>query len=443
MVSLRHFLLLEVKKLNYKRAKIFVLLFVFCIVAYFTNDFQLINIEKTAIIVALGIDKSEDGLEVTTQIAVPQASNQNTSNSDAILSAKDKTLYGALEKISLETGWYPKLTFCNLILLGKDLTNENFTPIIDYILTSNRFQSSAVIATTEQSAKETLKSATPLDYISSFALQKILLRNLDRSSSVLVSDVRKFTSLSRSRSQFCYAPLIKTVKTDDKPQGDSSTSASLFNQFAMVNENHNSKINALVSGDGSSSNGQNSDSSSQSNGENQNKSVVFEASSTLVFSNGKLACTFSKEQTHCYNLITKTVRETFIPVTIKKGDKQIDALISVVSNKPKINLQIIDNLPHLKIELTLVCEKEETYQNQTVSELVVANKVSKEGLFEVEKRVESEVKQLVNLSILSNCDFLQTKEMLYRFCPNDYYKFKDDILSLLKFDVTVHCKNYR
>ena len=141
--------------MKYKRAKIFLLLFVFCIIAYFSNDFQLINIEKTAIIVAIGIDKTQDKqLEVTAQIAVPQASNQNESNSDAILSAKDKTLYGALEKLSLQTGWYPKLTFCNLILLGNSLTQENFTPIIDYVLTSNRFQNSAVIATCEKDAKE-------------------------------------------------------------------------------------------------------------------------------------------------------------------------------------------------------------------------------------------------------------------------------------------------
>ena len=121
----------------YKRAKIIGLLFIFCMVAYFSNDFQLINIEKTAIIVALGIDRADEDLEVSVQIAVPQASNQNSTNSDAILSAKDRTLYGALEKISLQTGWYPKLTFCNLIIMGQDLVKENFTPIIDYILTSN------------------------------------------------------------------------------------------------------------------------------------------------------------------------------------------------------------------------------------------------------------------------------------------------------------------
>ena len=159
----------------YKRAKIILLLFIFCMVAFFTNDFQLINIEKTAIIVALGIDKAEnEQIEVTAQIAVPQASNQNTTNSDAILSAKEKTLYGALEKISLQTGWYPKLTFCNLILLGSDLIKGDFMPIIDYVLTSNRFQNSAVLAVSEKKASDLLKATTPLDYISSFALQKIL-----------------------------------------------------------------------------------------------------------------------------------------------------------------------------------------------------------------------------------------------------------------------------
>lgn len=410
-------------------------------VAFFTNDFQLINIEKTAIIVALGIDKAEnEQIEVTAQIAVPQASNQNTTNSDAILSAKEKTLYGALEKISLQTGWYPKLTFCNLILLGSDLIKGDFMPIIDYVLTSNRFQNSAVLAISEKKASDLLKATTPLDYISSFALQKILLRNLDRTSSVLVADVRKLCALSRSHSEFFYMPLIKEVKTQDKSQGSESSGGQTESQSSYIKENTN--IYPLISGDGSSSSGGGSSSGQQGSG-GQNKPSVFEASSTVLFSKNSGVCIFTKEQTHCYNMIIKQVKETFIPITIKQGEKNINALISVVSNKSKIKLSVDEARLKLKISLTLTCEKEETYKNESTQELAKFNKLSNESIKEVEKKLKNEITNLIELSKSTECDFLQLKELLYRKGNNYYCKFKDNIFSAIDYEVDVVCKNYR
>ena len=40
------------------------------------------------IIVALGVDKAQTELEVTAQIAIPQATNEQATNSDAIITAK-------------------------------------------------------------------------------------------------------------------------------------------------------------------------------------------------------------------------------------------------------------------------------------------------------------------------------------------------------------------
>ena len=420
----------------YKRAKIIGLLFIFCMVAYFSNDFQLINIEKTAIIVAVGIDKADENLEVSVQIAVPQASNQNSTNSDAILSAKDKTLYGALEKISLQTGWYPKLTFCNLIILGQDLIKENFTPILDYILTSNRFQNSAVIAVAEKSAKDTLKSTTPLDFVSSFALQKILLRNLDRTSSVLVTDIRKLCALTRSHSEFCYMPLIKTVKTEDKEQGGLQTS--IIEQSTSLQ----AKAISTSSSDGSSGNssgGQSNSGESQS----ENKPSVFDASNTLVFSKGELKGILTPTLTHCFNIITKEVKETFIHVEFTRGQKRVNSLISVVTNKYSVKLSIKEGVPKVVVDLTLVCEKEETYDDQNITELAKFNKVSKEGISALEQKLTNDIVELIEYSKTTNCDYLELKELLYRSGNKNYATFKDNLLDLLEYEVRVKCKNYR
>ena len=205
-------------------------------------------------------------------------------------------------------------------------------------------------------------------------------------------------------------PLIKTIQTDDKQQGDSSSSSAGFysdnehiGNFLSFKQNGNvlrkQSHLPLVSGDGSGSSG--GGSSNGSGGGNENKSVVFDASSTLFFSNGFISCTLSKEQTHAYNLITKSVRETFIPVTINRNGKKVNALISVVSNIHKIKLSIDGATPTLNINLTLVCEKEETYENENVNELAKANKVSKDALKELERYLTQVIKELVSISVNS------------------------------------------
>ena len=53
-------------------------------ILFFSNDFGLIDIEKTAIITAIAIDKAEDGdYLVTCQIAVPEATGAVSENQKA------------------------------------------------------------------------------------------------------------------------------------------------------------------------------------------------------------------------------------------------------------------------------------------------------------------------------------------------------------------------
>lgn len=410
----------------YKRAKIYILLFILCAISFFTNDFQLINIEKTAIIVALGIDKNQDEYEVTTQIAIPQASTQNSTNSDAILSAKGKTVYDALENISLETGWYPKLTFCNLIIINQELFLSDYFPLINYFLTSSRVQNSAVIASCEKSAKEVLSSSTPLDYVSSFALQKILLRNLDRTSSVLVNNVEQFASLNYSHSAFGYIPLIKSIQTDDKPKQDGESTSGVSFIFNDTAKSSNSN-----------------EQGSQKGGANQEKTTLFYASDTIFFSNGKKVCTFNKEQTQAYSLLTKPVREAFIAVNYTKNGKDVNSLLSIVDNVFSFKLEINNGIPILKIKLKLVCEREEFLGEQSAEGLSEYALASGEGLNALKQKMQADIKELFELSKQTNCDFFQIKELLYRKGKKDYFALKDSILQVCNLQFCVECKNYR
>lgn len=419
--------------MNYKRSKAMLILFLVGLILFFTSDFELIDIEKTAIIVALGIDKNQNELEVTAQIAIPQATNEQATNSDAIIAASGKTMFDAIENIALKTGWYPKLSFCNLIVFGKEVVEEDFFPLVDYVLTSNRFQNSTILSTTDKSAKEVLSCSTPLDFISSFALQKILLRNVDRANAVLAPDVREFCVDNRSHSAFCYLPIIKIIKnSDDKIKG------------AEANQSKAPIPNICTANTlGKSSGGKSGSGSNEKNSASEGQTGIFDATNTLFFSRGQSCCVLNEKQSLCYNLLTKKVGECFWEVDFKKNGKQTKALISIVSNK--FNLKLTFNNGQLKLlaKLKLICEKEETFLREDTFDLSSPNIVSKEGLNALKSSVYEHIDQLIKLSIENDCDFFGLKNITYQRHNKLFATQKYSLLKKLDYQIEVQAVNQK
>ncbi len=433
--------------MNYKKAKIMAALFLITCLLFFTSDFQLIDIEKTAIIAALGVDLKDNAFEVTAQIAIPQASDDNSSNSDAIIVSQGKTLFEAIDNIATTTGWYPKLAFCNLIIFGKSLTEQKFLPLVDYMLTSDRFQNSAILAAADGSAKDILSSATPLDFISSFALEKILVRTIDRSNTVLVTDIREFASFAKSRSGFSYLPFVKKVQTGDKEKGGEADSSSSSNgsfsddlqaqNVSDLNKKSGYKsiiLTSQVQGGGGSGKGGNS-------GEGKG-GIIFDASNTLLFSNGNFAGELNSDQTLCYNFLTEAVSEAFIPVTYEQGGNTINSIMAVTGNHADISLDVKSGLPKLKIALELTCKKEEKNANQSVLELIESDKVSKAAAKALEKKIENILYSVAEISKTAKCDVFKLREYLYRHSPEKYGSLKDVILSCFQAEIDVKIKNF-
>lgn len=420
---------------NYNRAKTIFAAFLVTCVLFFTNDCQLIDVQKTAIIVALGIDAAEDNqLEITAQVAIPQATDTQSSNSDAVLTAKGKTLFDALDNIGVTTGWYPKLAFCNLIIFGNDLIRKDFLPVIDYMLSSDRFVNSAILAAAEDKAKDVLSSPTPLDFISSFALEKILVRDIDRANTVLVADIRKFAQDVRSESSFSYLPLIKKIKTDDKPKGDSqdkesggdSSETAAYRSIVALSE---------LQGGGNAGKGGQDDSS------NQGEKNVFDARSALLFSNGVYACTVNDEQTLCYNALKEPVSEAFFQVSYQKKNKEINSVVSVVKTEKSITMKIKNGIPEYSAKLKLFCKTEEISADPNTGKLAFYTKASKECLNALSEKVEQNLMEMFNTAKDKGCDAFELKNYIYRHIPDKYPSYKDCILDAVKMNFSVVCVN--
>ena len=64
--------------------KLYILLAIIVLFAFFSNDFGLVDIQKTAIILAAAIDKTENGYSLTAQIAVPKGSDRTTGGTSSV-----------------------------------------------------------------------------------------------------------------------------------------------------------------------------------------------------------------------------------------------------------------------------------------------------------------------------------------------------------------------
>jgi len=71
--------------------KLYLILAAILFFIFFSNDFGLVDIQKTAIILAVGVDKSEEGYTLTTQIAVPQSQQGQTVTSSVQIQAGSAT----------------------------------------------------------------------------------------------------------------------------------------------------------------------------------------------------------------------------------------------------------------------------------------------------------------------------------------------------------------
>lgn len=405
-----------------KKAK-FLILCVFLLLSFFlSSDFGLIDVEKTSIITAIAIDKEENEYLVTAQVAVPEATDTNTENQKAQLSGKGKSVGEAIKNLSEISGWFPKLAFCNLIILGNELANENVVNILDYFAKTLRLQDSALIALAEKSAKEILSLATPLDNISAFAIQKIILKAHGFGKDVASTDIKTFCSSYYSVNSSGYMPLIKTVSAD--------------------NGSGNEGQKADNSSSSSSSGGPKQTQTAQ--GSNSESNNLFDARTTALFKDGKKVGELSPYLTLTFNALTQPIKGSSLPINdVPFKDKTTNYLLSVISSNRSIKVKALDNGIDLKLNLSLYCKVSDIDSTDSEASLSSNIPLSSDLIEKTEKLLKSNISELVKISVSTGCDFLKIKEKLYRFNYRKYSSYKDNYLSKLNIKIDTKVRGQR
>ena len=258
------------KKTHQRNSVRYYLLVVALLVAFFfIGDFGTLDTQKTAIVMAVGVDKEGEEFVITSQIAIP-SSGEKTPQTMQLVST-GKTISEAVEQINAKTGWYPKLVFCKLILLGEKTAQDNVFDALDFFLLDEYLADDCQLAVCRGLAKDILNTTPLIDPSSSVAIRKILSSHAERVGTVHPVNLKDFSIGYFGDSRSAMLPVVKTELQQEEVTPSTSTLSS--------KESGSSK---------SKQEGQGGD-------EKKNK-PVFSAGETALFTRGIWRETLNKEE---------------------------------------------------------------------------------------------------------------------------------------------------
>lgn len=384
---------------------------IFLTILFFSNDFGLVDIQKTAIVLAVGIDREEDSFVVTSQIAAPSASADPKASAEAVqVETRGDTVGAAIQKINEKTGWYPKLVFCNLIILGKTAMEKNAFESLDFFLRNEYMSDDCNLCCTEGSAGELLSGSSAVEQISSLAIGKILSEHSAKLGLVAASNLRDFATHYFSCCGCGYMPIVSQsplTEKGGKEQADGQKEQS-------------------GSGKKQGDEGQGGNPGGEAGGTEQ----TFTATDTALFSDGIYKGKLTAEETFAFQCIRNDLR--LAAFDAEHGGVTYTLLIK--KSKASVKFSVDDYaVPRLKISVTVKAGLQDLSSSQTIAEIAAPDKTKEAVLKAAGEKFAKAVRSAFEKSRALNCDIFDVKNRLHKYESAYFSAYKDSVLERLLF----------
>lgn len=401
--------------LRRKTPVIYVLAVIFLTILFFSNDFGLVDIQKTAIVLAVGIDRENEEFIVSSRIAVPSSSGEQKAAADSIqVETRGDTVGAAIQEINMKTGWYPKLVFLNLIVLGETATEKNTFESLDYFLRNDYMSDDCKICCCEGKAGEKLNTKTTAESIPSLSVGKILSEHSATTGLAAVTTLREFAAGYFGVSNSGYMPVLKVDELSGGASGGSS-----------------GEKEGGQSGGGqeaTDSGGASETSQGGSGGESGGK--TFSATETALFSNGVYREKLTKDETFAFLCVNGGVRLA----TFDAEYGGVNYTLMIKKCKPKIKFFVDDfAAPRLSVSLEMIAELQDVSSSQTIVEIAAPGKTKQAVLDEAGKKLTRLIKSVFEKSRANNCDLFDAGKRLQKYESAYYNAYRDNILERLLF----------
>lgn len=362
---------------------------------FFSNDFGLIDIQKTSIVTAVAIDAGDEGVDVTVQIAVPKSGSTTASN---VTVKNAPTMVDAIAELNLKTGWYPTLVHCRLILLGEEAAKENVFRNIDYFLRSQFVEDTCLVALCRGRAEKALTAQSPVGDMTYAAIEKVLSSEAQQTGLVSVNILRDFSKGYYGAGESSFLPLL-TVREDAEAGGaDASASPD-------------------AGGGGSA---------------NAGGKAVFDASETALFLRGRQVETLNAEETLAFNLADTDTDFAYGNVTVSEQGEPVVYSLRMKIGKKKLNVRAEGELPVLHFSIRARAQVADVSRAGSTREVAQSFIVPENVLRAAEETFRARLSDAFSKAQESGCDLFGVCAALQRFYPKLWKKLGKEALALTK-----------
>jgi Ger(x)C family germination protein len=393
---------------------LFILLFT---IVFFTNDFGLTDIRKTSVVVGMGIDAEGDNINVTAQIAVPQPSESGENTKFTQINGSGSTVGEAINEINAKVGFYPKLIFCKLIILGESCKDRDIFALLDYFYRNEHTQLTPVVAMCEGTAAQLLESNLPFGDTATISVERLLSDESKKTGNVATVNLKCLGLLHNSVSNACYMPYISGAQSTESEQ------ASNGEQGGQSNEQSNGQSNEQSGGQG----GQSTQSSGQGG-----EQTELTCSRTAIFKDGMFCGVLDEKQAFALNLVRNEIRHAFVVC----DDGESKCTLGLRSCDGRISLRFDGDKPVLKITFKGVAQLQD--ENLSRSPKNKASRVvSAEVLQSGESALKEYFNQLLQTLVLSDCDVIGVTKLLHRFNYSHFEECKENLLANMQTELNI------
>ena len=193
---------------------------------------------RSAIITAIGVDRSLEGVEVSV-LTLSEISKDNMGENTKLVAGTNSTVASAISSIESQIGRKLRMGHVGYIAISKDLASENIANVLNNLIITTKLPNTVSLVVSEGSAKDILKQTDQLEQSSSFKIREIIQNefNVNYTKDTSVDAFLKGYLSETSTSTLGYIKL-----TNDDNQGLNSSENSGANGSSSA-KNSNSSTN--------------------------------------------------------------------------------------------------------------------------------------------------------------------------------------------------------
>ena len=389
---------------------IFLIIIAAMLFLFFSNDFGLVDIHKASIVVAVGVDVSDDGYAVTAQAAIPTPAQGEGSAAYTQVTGNGATVADAVDDINAKTGFYPKLAFCNLVVLGEACAERDLFTVLDYFYRNDYVPLTALVGMCRGTAKELLGMQPADGGMSSSAIQRAMSEELKNSANASTVNLKLLAQDAGSPSASAYMPFIEFTQSGS---GGSTTASS---------------------GGSKSSGG-----SSGGSGKSSEKSAEFTCLTTAAFTGGKFIGVLTEDQAFALNLVRSNIRLA----VVNAGFDGKNYTVGLKNNSCALRIAVEGGVPVLRIKYRALANVQSSESRPAAEGSANSHLVSDGVLKAVADTVEGRMNSLIDFCVESGCDLVGAEKLLYQRFYDEYQSFKGRVLQSLKVEYDIKVESVR